>query len=220
MPLLEINRDAAAELLLNPEIFGLTVAVILEATFEPAVLYGQDTGEPLDALTIFHELERKYRVQLNEAAQNKVQAVMTLHTTEAYENDPLAFTGITLALTEGYLGDLVTGTLEELDGPAVMWSLFEAAAIDPYLRQLGPDVQQLAYDALMLPEDSEDADGVEDIADPMTEFTEQLQLLQKQLRTLEMSQKLANQLIQRGLAALPDVDEQNQGPDYQAPDQF
>lgn len=219
MPLLDINRDAASELLLNPEVFGLTLAVILEATFDPDVLYGLETGEPLDPLTIFHELERKYRVQLNEAVQNKVQAVLVLQTTEAYENDPLAFTGVTLALTEGYLGDLVTGTMEELDGPSVMWSLFEAAAIDPYLRPLGPDVQQLAYDSIMLPEDPEGDDG-EEVADPMQEFMDQLGLLRAQLRTLEMSQKLANQLIQRGLAALPDVDEQNQGPDNQAPDQF
>lgn len=209
MPLLDINPAAAAEMLANPETFGLTLSVILEATIDASILWGGETGEPLDALTVFQELERKYKVDLPEAVQNRIQAVMTLQVTEAYETDVLAFTGITLAFTEGYLGDLVTGTLEELDSQAVLWSIFEAAAIDPYLRQLSPAVTQLVYANLAAPEDVEEAEE-----DPMVEFMDTLSQLQEQLRTLEMSQQLADQLIQRGLAALPDVDEQEQTPNH------
>lgn len=195
--MLQVNQDAAAELLENPETFGLVVALILDATIDHAVLIGLNDGEPLDALTVFHEMERRYSVTLPESIQNRLQAVLTLWTTEAYEVDPMAFTGITLALTEGYLGDLVTGEMEELDSQAVMWSLFEAAAIDGHLLPLEPDVQNLIVSVLEEP-------GEDDGEDPAAEMLENIEELRSQLLRLDIPRSLIDDLIQRGLDALPD----------------
>lgn len=214
--MLQINQDAASELLTNPEAFGLTLSIILEATIDPIVLYGLDDGEPLDSLTIFHELERRYRVKIPEAVENKIQAVMTLMVTEAFENDPTAFTAVALAFTEGYLGDLVTGILEELDSQAILWTLFEAAAIDPHLRPLSDPVRKMIVEVMSEPQDDtggilmgEEGDVAEvEPEDPVQEFMETMQELKAQLDALQVSKQIVDQLLNRGLAAMPDANSQ------------
>jgi len=213
--MLQIDQDAASELLANPEAFGLTLSIILEATIDPIILYGLDDGEPLDSLTIFHELERRYRVSIPEAVENKIQAVMTLMVTEAFENDPTAFTAVALAFTEGYLGDLVTGILEELDSQAVLWTLFEAAAIDPHLKPLSDPVRKLIVEVMSEPDDAggvlmgEESDEPDvEPEDPMQEFMETMQELKAQLDALQVSKQIVDQLLNRGLAAMPDANSQ------------
>ena len=188
--------DAVKAALDDTATMALPLTIILEASFDLDDLYGSSEQDRLDPLTVLSELEERYGLRLPEAVENRIQAILLLRTTTSFENNPEAFTGVVLALTEGYLGDLVTGMMETLLARDILWGLFEVAMIDPYVKPLSPAVLRLIEVSAADDEESEE-DGVED-------FQEKLEVMRRQLGAFleEDEQKRASR---RGLRTKIDV---------------
>lgn len=195
--MVSLRREAVAKKLDDPETYALVLAVILEDTFGVAVLYGDDE---LDPLTIYTHLEETYRVRLSESVCNRIQAVLTLNGTSAFENSPEGFTAVTLALTEGHLGDMVAGIMEEVDLDAMLWAVFEASCIDPVMGPLAEPVSRLILEAANDIGDVEEApEGSEEDPEPVAE---EMAHLARQLAEVGVPARNIDQMLNRGREAL------------------
>lgn len=204
---LSLNQAAIPELLIDTATMGLTLSFILESEFDIEDLYGSRDKDHLDPLAIIQHLEHKFRLDLPSAVENRIQAALVLRTTQGFENDVMIFTGIVLALYDGYLGDLVTGVLEDLNIEEVMWGIFEAACIDPQLGQLCPEVTALVLDAVLAPEDVEpegDAGGYDALptSDDMSDVSRRMSSLQDQLLRLGVPASIVDAVMERGQTAM------------------
>lgn len=189
--------DAVKAALDDTATMALPLTIILEASFDLDDLYGSSEQDRLDPLTVLSELEERYGLRLPEAVENRIQAILLLRTTTSFENNPEAFTGVVLALTEGYLGDLVTGMMETLLARDILWGLFEVAMIDPYVKPLSPAVLRLIEVSAADDEESED-DGVED-------FQEKLEVMRRQLQDLKVEPDDVQRFFDHGMKAIEDV---------------
>jgi hypothetical protein len=190
-----LNTDKAAELLETPTGFGLSLMMIAESVFTPEVLYGED-GNSLDPLTLVDTLRERLQLQaVHPTALNRIQAGITLRTSHAFEQEPLAFAGVCLALYDGYLGDLVTGEMEDLDADEATWGLFEAACIDPQLGEPSPEVVRVLMQSMSQPEDPE-------AGEPDDEFTPRVQQLHQQLQDLGVPLDVIDSILERGFNVL------------------
>ena len=131
------------------------------------------------------------------------QAAITLRTTAAFEESVSGFVAITLALTEGQLGDMVSGGLETPDLDECIWASFEAAAIDPQLGAMSQEVAVFLSDL----QNSEVMDPEEQVEDS-DDFPKQLDDLLQQLFAIGLPAEQIEEIVQRGLLAISD--EQNQ----------
>lgn len=215
---LPLKQDSIPAILADPETMGLTLSFILESEFEPDVLYGNRDHDHLDPLVVIQHLEHKFRVDLPPALENRIQSVMMLRTTQGFENDVMVFTGIVLSLYDGYLGDLVTGVLEDLNVEEVMWGIFEAACIDPQLGQLSPEVTATIMDVMLEPEDTEvdpDAVGYDALPvadDDMSDVARRMSLLQEQMLRLGVPASVVDVIMERGQTAMTNAAESAQTP--------
>ncbi len=206
MLMFPLNRSACSDLLSNPDAFALALAIIAETELGTDALYGSADTESWDPLTIYSELESRFGIQLPTAAENRLQAAITLRTSAAFEESVSGFVAITLALTEGQLGDMVSGGMETPDLDECLWACFEAAAIDPQIgpmsREVGMFLVQLQNSEVM---DPEDQTGDSD------DFTDQLKDLLGQLFAIGVPEDQVEKIVQRGLKALEDEQTQNPG---------
>jgi hypothetical protein len=116
----------ASRLLADPDTFATTLHAIAVNAYGFEDLYGSEELEPLDPLELYADLEADFHIELPEENQNKLQAIITLMTTDAFYEDPLAFISIAHAFSDGDLGDLITGAFEPITLPQGMWAVFEA----------------------------------------------------------------------------------------------
>jgi hypothetical protein len=140
-------------------------------------------------------------VDLPTCAENRLNAAITLRTTSAFEDTVQGFVAITLALTEGQMGDMITGGMEEPDLDECIWACFEASCIDT---QMGAMSQAVAQFLTGL-EDSEHADPEEhDGSAEGEDFANQLQELVEQLTKLGLAAEQISEICARGEAAISD----------------
>lgn len=198
-----LNKEACAALLSNPDAFALALAIIAETELGLDALYGSPEVEAWDPLTVYSELESRFSVQLPTSVENRLQAAITLRTTAAFEESVSGFVAITLALTEGQLGDMVSGGLETPDLDECIWASFEAAAIDPQLGAMSQEVAVFLSDL----QNSEVMDPEEQVEDS-DDFPKQLDDLLQQLFAIGLPAEQIEEIVQRGLLAISD--EQNQ----------
>lgn len=196
-----LNRDACAELLSSPDSFALVLAIIAENELGMDALYGTPDTDPLDPVTIYSELESRFGAEIPTSAENRLQAAITLRTTSAFEDTVQGFVAITLALTEGQLGDMVTGGLEEPDLDECVWASFEASCIDTQMGAMSPVVAQFLRELEMNERmDPEEHDGSAEGED----FMQQMQSLVEQLTKLGLTPEQISEICARGESAISD----------------
>lgn len=196
---IRLDTEAIKNALDDPATLGLTLAVILESTFDPAVLYGGREHDPLDVITIFQTLEETYGADLPPALENRIQASMLLRTTAAFENDVRSFVAVALSLADGYLGDMPTGVMEDVDIGDALWAVFEAACIDPDMQPLSEPVEMHIMDIEAEPAEV-DVSG--EPMDDMGDVLRRMDVLRQQLLQLGVPASLIDALFERGTAAL------------------
>ncbi len=181
----------------NPNTRALVLTVIAEDVVDPGLLYGPDA---IDALVLFNAIEEACNGRLHEANRNRLQAMLLMRSTDAFESDPLAFSAVALAFVDGQLGDLITGGFEDLLLDEALWALFEGACVDPYMgepsRAVLSYVKQTAMEAVV--DDSDDSDG---------EIQEEIQELVSQLSKLSMDSNSIQNILKRGTEVLNAVQE-------------
>lgn len=118
------NKDAASKLLADTETFSFTLMTILLAA------YGEEVFEEDETAVLFTNLEEDFRCTLSEETENKINAALTVMTTDLFYTNPNVFTATALAFTDGDIGDIPTGVMEEIDAPAALWTIFEVSLIN------------------------------------------------------------------------------------------
>lgn len=200
---LKLDQKAIKEALANPATMGLTLAFILEYEFDPGELYGTHEQDSLDPMTVIRYMEDRYQQDIPPALENRIQAILVLRTTDGFEKNPMAFTAITLALYDGYLGDVTTGVFEDLDLEEVLWGVFESACIDPQLGQFHDDVGLLILDVASQPEEPQEEDQGANVSDVLR----LMDLVQSQMTQIGVPAEIQDKVMSRGQAALDGVAE-------------
>jgi hypothetical protein len=122
------NRKEAAELLRDSSTLGTTVLVILLQT------YGEELFD-LDPLEIYARVQEDFRATLSEEGENRLNALLFAISSDAFYEDPEVFRAVSTSLYDGDLGDLVTGGLEPITVPEMLWAVYEVGQ----LREDEPD---------------------------------------------------------------------------------
>lgn len=118
------DKDAASQLLSDDETFAFTLMTILLAA------YGEEVFEENEMAVIFANLEEDFSCKLSEETENKINAAITVMTTDLFYTNPNVFTATTLAFTDGDIGDIPTGVMEEINVPAALWTIFEVSLLN------------------------------------------------------------------------------------------
>lgn len=120
------DRRTAADILGDPETSATVLHIIMLAAYGDE-LHG-DAAQGIDAMDPIEcwvRVEEDFRVRVPEENENKINALMFAISTEAFYEDPLAFNSICNALYSGDLGDLVSGAIEDLTLPELLWGIYE-----------------------------------------------------------------------------------------------
>lgn len=118
-PTFALDRRACADVLREAETPATVCMLILIAAY-PDIL-GDDTP---DVLELWQAVNEDFSTTLHEDNENKVNALITALTTNAFYEDPEVFEAVSLGLG-GDLGDLVEGVLEEATLAEMMWAAWE-----------------------------------------------------------------------------------------------
>lgn len=105
-----------------------TSATVLHAMVLAAYgdeLYGDEDTEAMDPVELWVRVREDFRVTVPEENENKLNALMLAISTDAFYDDPVAFMAICMALSQGDLGDLVDGVMEDLTVPEMLWGIYE-----------------------------------------------------------------------------------------------
>jgi hypothetical protein len=105
-----------------------TSATVLHAMVLTAYgdeLYGDEDTEAMDPVELWGRVREDFRVTVPEENENKLNALMLAISTDAFYDDPVAFTAICMSLSQGDLGDLVDGLMEDLTVPEMLWGIYE-----------------------------------------------------------------------------------------------
>lgn len=115
IPKISLDKTAVARLLNDVATLGTTLHVIC------LTAYGEEIYT-LDILELLARLREDFGVELPEDNENKLQAMLTAVSTEAFHQDVQAFNTICNTLSSGDPG------LDELDDvtlPEMLWAMFE-----------------------------------------------------------------------------------------------
>lgn len=119
-----INKRVAGKLLEGDDAYATSVLALAISLYDGYELYKKDID------VVFDDLEQEYSCELSEENKNKLQAAITLLTTEAFYTRLNAFKAIVLAFNEGDLGGLPDDEDEEIEGSEIIWAVFEAGLMD------------------------------------------------------------------------------------------
>lgn len=119
-----INKRVAGKLLEGDDAYATSVLALAISLYDGYELYKKDID------VVFDDLEQEYSCELSEENKNKLQAAITLLTTEAFYTRLSAFKAIVLAFNEGDLGGLPDDEDEEIEGSEIIWAVFEAGLMD------------------------------------------------------------------------------------------
>jgi hypothetical protein len=111
-------RDAVSRLLESPETLATTLHAIALAA------YGEEiyTADPLH---LFRLLEEDFGCALTTQAENRINAIFLALTTDAFYQEPEAFTSISSALYGGDIGGDGEEMFDALTLPEFVWALYE-----------------------------------------------------------------------------------------------
>ena len=114
----ELLRDASA---------SATVKLIIVMAAYPDEVFGdaEKEIEPLDPIELWMRIEEDFRVTLPEQAENKINALVTALSTDAFYDRVEPFAAICSALYVGDMDDIIDQSFDELTLPEMLWGIFE-----------------------------------------------------------------------------------------------
>jgi hypothetical protein len=114
----------SGDLFADPNVAATILHTMILAAYKDEV-YGDEDTDALDPVELWVRVKEDFRVTVSEENENKLNALMFALSTDAFYDDPLAFTSICMALAQGDLGDLVDGMMEDLTVPEMLWGIYE-----------------------------------------------------------------------------------------------
>lgn len=162
-----INKRVAGKLLEGDDAYATSVLSLAISLYDGDELYNKDID------VVFDDLEQEYSCELSEENKNKLQAAITLLTTEAFYTRLNAFKAIVLAFNEGDLGGLPDDEDEEIEGSEIIWAVFEAGLmensnIDEMVGSFSESIS--SYISKVVSDEAEDLEEVPDDVDTIAEM--------------------------------------------------
>lgn len=116
-----LNREVSSRLLADPETTATTLQLILSTA------YGEDYWdfEEMDPVVLWRAVREDFSVTIPETSENKVNALRTATVTDIFYEHTEPFIATCLALSQGDMGDMVSGMLEDITLPECLWGIFE-----------------------------------------------------------------------------------------------
>jgi len=114
----------SGDLFSEPDTAATILHMMVLAAYGDEV-YGDHDTDAMDPVELWVRIREDFRVTVPEESENKLNALMFALSTDAFYEDPLSFTSICMALTEGDLGDLVDGAMEQITVPEMLWGIYE-----------------------------------------------------------------------------------------------
>jgi len=118
------ERKTSGDLFADTETAATVLHAMVLAAYGDEV-YGDEDTDPMDPVELWVRVREDFHVTVPEENENKLNALMLAISTDAFYDDPLAFVSICMALSEGDLGDLVNGAMEEVTVPEMLWGIYE-----------------------------------------------------------------------------------------------
>lgn len=118
---MKLNEQVARELLGDPDTQGLVLLTILLDAFGEKVV-GEEMMEPAE---LWAEVNDRFGCWIPEEGENKVNALITACVSENFYRDPETFTALCMSLASGDMGDMIDGSMEELEAFEAVWGCVE-----------------------------------------------------------------------------------------------
>lgn len=124
------------------------LVIVLSTYGDRALADDPETGEErLDPIELWNMVERDYRTTIPLEAENRLNAIMLALTSDLFFEDPIVFTAVCGALSQGELPDMVNGFMddlvEHLTLAECLWGLYEVALVRDDDLPLGPRIEAL-----------------------------------------------------------------------------
>jgi hypothetical protein len=168
----KLNRKEAAALLREPSTFGTVILAILVGAYGTEVL-------SKDVLEIYADVREDFNAIIPEEGENRLNAVMMCVTTDLFYREPEVFRAVCTSLYDGDMGDLVSGALEELTVPEMLWAIYEVGLLQDDTPDFAPAVEKaIAAEFLSEAREEGGAEFYEDfIEEARQELIEQLSVI-------------------------------------------
>lgn len=153
----KLDMDACREAFLDPTTPATVLHVIVLAEFGFTAIYGDDENHGMDPIELWEAIKSEFKVDIDEACENRLNAMMLGVSSDAFYNDPRAFGAIVRGLLWGDVSDCITEQFTDLTATEISiaeWELHNARGDD---MEFAPDVLQL-----IIAETQHEADDVED----------------------------------------------------------
>lgn len=159
-----LNRSAAARLLSRDDTFAFVLMAIAMDK------YGDDMSEDPEVLIM--DLEDDFGCRIPDEGRNRIQAAVTVMTTDLFYRNANVFKAVALALSDGDIGGIPDGDDEELDACRCLWATTEVGLLNG--QDFGEVADACSDDVVdmvngVVDNEAEDREEVDDDTDTMEE---------------------------------------------------
>lgn len=116
------KKSEAAKLLASDDAYAFVLMTILLPVF------GDDLFTE-DSAVLFADIEDYFDCHLSEESENRINAAITVMTTDLFFTNVNMFNAITLAFAEGDIGDIPEGVMETPDVGDMLWAVQEVSLL-------------------------------------------------------------------------------------------
>jgi len=120
------DMEVSREILRDPSASATAKLIIAMAAYPDEVFGNPEKGiPPLDPIELWMVLEEDFGVSLPEQTENKINALVTALSTDAFYDRIEPFAAICSALYVGDMDDIIDQSFHELTLPELLWGIFE-----------------------------------------------------------------------------------------------
>lgn len=155
----KVDIRLVGDLLADPESSATVLHAMLLAFYKDE-LYGNDeAGIPaMDPVELWIRVREDFRVSVHENNENKINAIMLAMSTDLFYDDPEVFVAICLALFDGDIGDMVSGVMEDITVPEMLWGIYEVELNRDDYQAFAPSIVRIIDEAISQEAEDRDTD--------------------------------------------------------------
>lgn len=203
------NMQASKALLRSPDTYAFTLMCILLSKYDT-----EEVLEEEDTEVLFKNIEDDFGVHIPEEVENRINAAITVLTTDLPLVSFPVFKSVALAFAEGQIGDEDDREDEELNTCELLWALYEIAMLSG---KTVPEIQEELSESVVEelndiidseaedPEDEDDdetkEEGIEDIQEAAKDpyyrryVQASMEQLVRQLRSLGVAPEICLEIL-------------------------
>jgi len=153
-PVIKLNTGACRVAFQNPETSATVLHAIVLTTYGFEAIYGTAEEPGMDPITLWECIRADFGADIDEHAQNRLQAIMLATSTNAFYEDPEVFYAVVCGMQHGDITDVMSGMGDDISLAEIGMTLWELGNA----RDDEPEMTDAVKDALL----REIADEAED----------------------------------------------------------